>query len=210
MNIIIVSSFLYQQKHMNSKNRLVRSILRMDDEIGRSGIKRELTTRDEYLEKFFLRLSMSGHDITPFTSTDRKEWIRDYQEIYDSKNINENDIYLGNNTKGLYVCYVGGLPLFSSGNRLSSECNRKTLIFDAPCDEDHILVKNSKVSCVRSNLEIGIYDNGKYIIESSKLRFLSINLVWPTSSQPENFWGSEGQFRQWNNNIMTVDGPLSY
>ena len=205
---IIITSFTYQQQ---CQQRIVRSTLSMDDEIARSGIKIELTTRHKYLETRFSRLSMSGHDITSFNDEDTKEWINDYQEIYDSNyGINENDIYLGNNRKGIYVCYIGGLPLFSTGNRLHSECNKQTLTFDAPCDEDHIVIKNSKVSCIRSNLEVGSYDNGKYTIESSKVRFLGISQVWPTSSQPENFWGTEGQFCQWNNNFLTEKGPLSW
>jgi hypothetical protein len=40
----------------------------MDDEIARAGIKEELTTRDEYLDSKFVRLSSSGHDLTPMTA----------------------------------------------------------------------------------------------------------------------------------------------
>ena len=44
----------------------------MDDEVARPNIKEELTTRDEYLDTRFKRLSSSGHDLTPIDTVD---WI---------------------------------------------------------------------------------------------------------------------------------------
>lgn len=54
----------------------LRCSLRMDDEVARPGIKEELTTREEYLDSRFTRLSPSGHDLTPWT----REMIQDYLE----------------------------------------------------------------------------------------------------------------------------------
>ena len=46
--------------------------------------------------------------------------------------------YLGDGQKGLYVCAIGGLPLFASGTRIEEECTAKQLVFSEPCDPDHI------------------------------------------------------------------------
>ena len=46
--------------------------------------------------------------------------------------------YLGDGQKGLYVCAIGGLPLFASGTRIEEECTAQQLVFSEPCDPDHI------------------------------------------------------------------------
>lgn len=183
--------------------------IRMDDEVARVGIKTELTTKEEYLDLKFVKLSPSGHDVTRFDDGDRKEWIEDYKDIYDSYNIKDSDAFLGSNRKGLYVSCIGGLPLFSSGYRVENECNRSVLTFDAPCDDDHIVNNNNKIYCIRSGLHIGMFEKEKYVVQAATLRFLDINQRLPVSSQPENFWGTEGQFCAWNSNEM-LNKPLSY
>jgi hypothetical protein len=181
----------------------------MDDEVARVGIKTELTTKEEYLETKFVKLSNSGHDVTGFDDGDRKKWIKDYKDIYDRYNLKDSDAFLGNNRKGLYVSCIGGLPLFSSGYRVENECSRSVLTFDAPCDDDHIVNNNNKIYCIRSGLQIGVIEKEKYIVDAATLRFLDIKERIPTSSQPENFWGTEGQFCAWNFNEM-LNKPLSY
>jgi hypothetical protein len=49
----------------------------------------------------------------------------------------------------------------------------------------------------------------RYRVPSRHVRFLSIDSIWPVDSQPENFWGTEGQYRAWNRHDMR-DKPLSY
>ena len=184
-------------------------VIRMDDEVARIGIKTELTTKEEYLDLKFVKLSFSGHDVTRYDDEDSKQWIEDYKDIYDSYNIKDSDTFLGSNRKGLYVSYIGGLPLFSSGFRVENECNRSVLTFDAPCDDDHIVNNNNKIYCIRSGLQIGVLEKEKYVVDAATLRFLDINERIPISSQPENFWGTEGQFCAWNSNEM-LSKPLSY
>lgn len=190
-------------------NRKCKHSIRMDDESPRLGIKTELTTRDEYLETRFKKLSLSGHDLTPFNNNDLDEWIQEYKHIYDNICNDNDDKFLGRNKKGIYVCYIGGLPLFASGFRIDKECDKKTLTFESPCDEDHIYTMNNKIFCVRSNLEIGSYEQGMYKIDAQKIKFLDLNQVWPVSSLPENFWGTEGQYVSWNSNDLSRQ-PLSY
>lgn len=79
--------------------RTPRLSLRMDDEVARFGIKTELTTREEYLSNTFVRLSESGHDVTPWSDVDFGQWEVEYKHSYDNNkyNSNKNDKYLGEN-----------------------------------------------------------------------------------------------------------------
>ena len=182
--------------------------LKMDDEIARKGIKEELTTREEYLDGRFTRLSKSGHDLTPLTldEVERKKAEQNTGNTGNDGNAgNENVItpFLGYNQKGLYVCNIGGLPLFASGCRVESACNKDVLVFTECVDEDHIRVtqksngKSSKVTCVRSGTEVGSVTANVFSIIPTSVAFLSLSSPWPIESQPENYWGTEGQFMAW-------------
>jgi hypothetical protein len=120
--------------------------------------------------------------------------------------------FLGEGDKGIYVTDVGGLPVFASGARIDIQCTKSALVFDEPCDETHISVSavDGSVRCARSSEILGARTSpGKYTIDSRKVRFLRLSDPWPVSSQPENFWGSEGQYRSWNRNELSKR-PLSY
>ena len=67
-----ITSFRPQPFTYRPRTFVLRSFLRMDDEVARPNIKEELTTRDEYLDTKFKRLSSSGHDLTPIDTVD---WI---------------------------------------------------------------------------------------------------------------------------------------
>lgn len=220
-----------------------RCSLRMDDELARPGIKEELTTRDEYLDERFLKLSSSGHDLTPMTAQEITHWkqerLGNYGTAWDINNNDETSTtkgFLGKDMKGLYVCSIGGLPMFSSGTRIDAKCTGDHLFFSEPCDDGHIRVTDwtstsrsmlgnlldedeisSKIiTCVRSGVPIGIvYDSSEggdpktYKINAREVRFLSLDEKWPVESQPENFWGTEGQYRSWNKHDLS-NRPLSY
>jgi len=162
--------------------------------------------------------------------------LDDYRnDIHDvSSATADSDKYIGEGRKGVYAHRIGGLPLFASGYRVDGECNRDLLVFEQPCDASHInelsdregvdiyiddstcqWVKRS-IRCVRSGLIIGDMLESlssspirRYRVSSHHVRFLSIDSVWPVDSQPENFWGTEGQYRAWNQHDMR-DKPLSY
>ena len=198
------------------------------NQVKRPGIKEELTTRDEYLGKRFLRLSNSGHDLTPLLESEKtplklSSQIDNIQEYYSK--LSGYGSYLGQGSKGIYVCAIGGLPLFSSGSRINDACNKTTLIFDEPCDHDHISIRKEispigeydlNVYCVRSEINVGKYISdkqhsvqGHYFIDSKNIIFLPVDVPWPPESQPENFWGTEGQYCAWNNHER-IRNPLSY
>lgn len=216
----------------------------MDDELARKGIKQELTTTDdEYLDLRFKRLSASGHNLTPMTADEIRQYTSDRSEefrydITDAGNcIANSDKYIGEGRKGVYVHRIGGLPLFASGYRIDEECNHDLLVFEHPCDTSHIdelsdresidviyiddnscqWLRRSSIRCVRSSLIVGDMLESlshspirrRYRIPSCHVRFLSIDSIWPIESQPENFWGTEGQYRAWNQHDMR-DKPLSY
>ena len=178
--------------------------IKMDDEIYRQGIKLDITARDDdYLSSKFSKLSSSGHDITPMTINDKNS--------YQISPAQQFEIYLGYANKGIYVCKVGGLPLFASGYRIDNECNETMLAFTEPCDPTHISINNDyQIHCIRSNEHIGFIDENKtYRVFTSSLRFYDISAQWPVESQPENYWGSEGQYRAWNEHDLDAR-PLSY
>jgi hypothetical protein len=107
-------------------------------------------------------------------------------------------------------------------------CDEDILFFNEPCDEMHIRTECdtrndniSRIYCVRSGSQIGLYyeefhSNDQmfqhiYMLNDlDMIRFFNIQQPWPVPSQPENCWGSEGQYRAWNNNELSQKGPLSY
>lgn len=189
--------------------------IQMDDEIPRNTAKIDLTTKDEYLSSRFIKLSSSGYDLTPLESHEINNWIKasSNQVYFNIFNSNNTKNFLGFQEKGIYVNNIGGLPLFSSGFRIDEMCNSTTLYFHKPCDEEHIYLNHDDVYCVRSNVCIGrrLYHSNDYIycILVKYLQFFSLDQVWPISSQPDNVWGTEGQFTSWNNNQRSKN-PLSY
>ncbi|CAN0145356.1 unnamed protein product [Scytosiphon promiscuus] len=213
-----------------------RRSLRMDDEIARKGIKEELTTRDEYLATRFTKLSVSQHDLTPFTPSETREAAshlsrrkravllgnagadgeggrhadsdRDTDENSEEKSRGWRD----HREKGLYACAVGGLPLFTSGWKLEPRPGDDCPSFAEPCDEEHLLQEQgspdnggeTSVLCARSRVCVGTVvadpasPSGKrYIILNEALEFHPLGKPLPVRCQPENYWGSEGQYRAW-------------
>ncbi|CAM9965939.1 unnamed protein product, partial [Hapterophycus canaliculatus] len=114
--------------------------------------------------------------------------------------------------KGLYACAVGGLPLFTSGWKLESRIGDDCPSFAEPCDEEHLLEEQdaadsgaaTSVFCARSGVRVGtvIADAGspsgkRYLVLSEALEFHPLGKALPVRCQPENYWGSEGQYRAW-------------
>lgn len=218
MMIIIISSFTVSNDAFDLSSRSTsrpkpycqshRKIC-MDDEVARYGIKQELTTNsDQYFDQTFRKLSTSGHNLTPYTKEElkhsqehqeeRRSHLQQYQSIHP---------FLGANMKGLYVHTIGGLPLFSSGSRVDAACSPTTLVFEEPCDNEHLI---DQIYCARTGRRIGeIKEDGRYYIPVENLYLLPIHAKWPVESQPENFWGTEGQYAAWNSNER-ISKPLSY
>eukprot|EP01039_Chlorochromonas_danica_P011013 gene11013-12261_t len=181
----------------------------MDDERYREGIKSDLTVReDEYFSSRFKKLSSSGHNLSP------PEYLEDIQclEFYQTtlKSFQQMVPFLGAGRRGLYICNHGGLPVFASGCRIDAECNSSRLVFNEPCDPEHITnAETNSIRCARSGETLGYFIDGKFLVDPTKLCFLPIDVPWPTMSQPENVWGSEGQYRAWNLHERS-SRPLTY
>lgn len=175
---------------------LRRAAITMDDEVPRPGIKRELTTRDEYLATRFFKLSTSGHDLTPMTLAEITE--EDQKEDREGLPLSAAD------AKGLFVCAVGGLPIFASGDRIkAASCGPASLFFSAPCDPEHVRIDptTGRVYCVRSGKLVAILENDRYRVTcgpGTSLRFLGLDKPIPLSSRPESIWGSEDQYTYTN------------
>ncbi len=172
-----------------------------DDEVSRPGQKVEFTTHEEYLEERFVGLSKSGHDLTPLLL---EEIERLKEELCDEEEC--EGPFLGAGQKGLYCARVGGIPLFSSGCRIDAKCSKDSLIFDEACDEEHISVSpEGHVMDVRCGLQIGErLEGGVFRVSPSQMVFYALSKALPPQSQPENFWGTEGQY------TTRLEGPLSY
>ncbi|CAM9910437.1 unnamed protein product [Ectocarpus sp. 4 AP-2014] len=112
--------------------------------------------------------------------------------------------------KGLYACAVGGLPLFTSGWKLEPRAEDDCPSFAEPCDDEHLVEEHdaenavTAVSCARSRVRVGrvVGDAGspsgkRYLIRSAALEFYPLGKPLPVRCQPENYWGSEGQYRAW-------------
>lgn len=193
--VLIVSVIEGFQTSRGCIRRTSKKSLRMDDEVARKGIKVELTTREEYLETRFTRLSASGHDLTPML----------HEEVLEELDHHSSDLLQnrGIGERGLYCSTIGGLPIFSSGNRLDGECTETDLVFTDPCDEEHVEVRtNGDAICKRCGLMIGraiLNAEGKackFIVQiaDQKLRFYPLSKPFPPASQPESYWGSEDQY----------------
>ena len=68
--------------------------------------------------------------------------------------------YLGDGQKGLYVCAIGGLPLFASGTRIESECTAQQLVFSEPCDPEHITLVSEENNSSSSSSNSGSSGGG--------------------------------------------------
>ena len=143
--------------------------------------------------------------------------------------------YLGGGKKGLYCAKIGGLPLASTGYLEESLCNPKVIAFSEVCDLEHILIQDAErkrpdglpfqqILDVRCREVVGYreetlitgqtnekYENVYYFF-SEKLEFYPVDkkggLKLPIKCQPANFWGTEGQFVAWRQNMIAR--PLSY
>ena len=199
----------------------------MDDEVARLHIKTELTTRDEYLESGrFVKLSSSGYDLTPWTEEETRAFaattvasadcLPSQNKLAKCEAALELRRFQGIGERGLYAVRLGGLPVFSSGYRIDTLCDEKCLYFTDACDPEHVRVLDGFVFCARSGQQLGMLFLEKhprhkqlFQIEASKVSFLNMRDPLPVWAQPENFWGTEGQFRGWNSNEL-VANPLSY
>lgn len=108
-----------------------------------------------------------------------------------------NNEYWNHKAKGIYVCVVGGLPLFSSEDKYDSGTGWPS--FRKPIDPDHLLyredsmhgMKRVEVLDARSGAHLGhVFDDGpapggkRYCINSAALKFIPDGQPIPPESRP--------------------------
>lgn len=186
----------------------------------------------------FTKLSSSGHDLTPLTAEEIKHELEEVSSSSSSSSARHSlktTPFLGGGDKGLYCAKIGGLPLASTGHIEESLCNSQVIAFSEICDPEHIIIKAAErkrpegqpylqILDIRCNAQVGYleetlitgetnekYENIYYLF-SEKVDFYAVDekggLKLPIKCQPANFWGTEGQFVAWRQNMIAR--PLSY
>jgi peptide methionine sulfoxide reductase msrA/msrB len=168
------------------------------------------------------RYSKSGYDITPWP---RERVLEAAKSLSDEQRRILLDagtepafcgVFTDNKEDGIYVCAVGGLPLFKSENKFISKSGWAS--FFAPFDPDHIIEKVDRshgmvrveILDARTGAHLGhVFDDGpaptgkRYCLNSGALRFIKKGDPIPAESMPALetayfaggcFWGVEDAF----------------
>ena len=167
--------------------------------------------------------SKSGHDLTPLTAEAIAEICRTLtpEQVRVTQKAGTEPAFCGNLTNttqaGIYVSVVGGLPLFRSTQKFTSESGWAS--FFEPFDPDHILeiadrshgMVRVEIRDARSGAHLGhVFDDGpaptgkRYCVNSAALDFIPAGEAIPPESQPANsetayfaggcFWGIEDAY----------------
>lgn len=183
----------------------------------------------------FPKYSKSGYDITPLSKEKIAEICKTLTptQIAVTQNSATEPAFCGdlvnNKEKGVYVCVVGGLPLFKSGTKFDSRTGWPSF-FD-PVDPDHIIEKVDRthgmvrveILDARSGAHLGhVFDDGppptgkRYCLNSAALKFIPDTEKLPAESLPVKseiayfaggcFWGVEDVFQQIPGVIDAVSG----
>lgn len=142
---------------------------------------------------------------------------------------------LDNKKKGVYVCRLCGLPLFSSDNKFDSGTGWPS--FFQPFDREHVKYEKDgslgmarvEILCTRCDAHLGhVFDDGpeptglRYCVNSASLDFVEKNadgsMPWPDASKPVAtqvayfgggcFWGVEERFQKTPGVINAVSGYM--
>lgn len=179
--------------------------------------------------------SKSGYDLTPLgddqiaaiaatlTPEQRRITLEAGTERPFCGNLTDNKV------PGIYVSVVGGLPLFKSTGKFTSESGWAS--FFEPFDPEHIVerldtshgMERIEILDARSGAHLGhIFEDGpkptgrRYCVNSAALRFIPASEPLPAESQPAQteiayfaggcFWGIEHKFQQVTGVIDAVSG----
>ncbi|MFN0205535.1 MAG: bifunctional methionine sulfoxide reductase B/A protein [Planctomycetota bacterium] len=171
------------------------------------------------------KYSKSGYDITPLSKERVAEIVKTLtpEQIEVTQNSGTERAFCGNlvdqKKPGLYVCVVGGLPLFRSNAKFDSKSGWPS--FFQPVDPDHIIEKRDishgmvrvEILDARSGSHLGhVFDDGppptglRYCLNSAALTFIPDGEPVPAESLPVKsqiayfaggcFWGVEDIFHQ--------------
>jgi peptide methionine sulfoxide reductase msrA/msrB len=172
-----------------------------------------------------MNYSKSGHDLTPLSKEAIGVIVQKLEpiEVEVTQRAGTERAFTGRywdeHRKGLYVCAVGGLPLFRSETKFESGTGWPS--FTAPIDPAHVILKTdttlgmsrTEVLDARSGAHLGhLFNDGpeptgkRYCMNSAALRFIPDGEPIPAESQPAKlesayfaggcFWGVEDVFEQ--------------
>jgi peptide methionine sulfoxide reductase msrA/msrB len=183
------------------------------------------------------KYSKSGYDLTPLSKEKLTEILKTLtpEQIEITQMRGTEPAFCGNLTnnheKGIYVCVVGGLPLFRSSDKFESHSGWAS--FFAPFDPDHVIEKRDsshgmervEILDARSGAHLGhVFDDGpppthkRYCLNSAALKFIPDGTPIPPESQPVKsetayfaggcFWGVEDVFEQVPGVMDAVSGYM--
>jgi peptide methionine sulfoxide reductase msrA/msrB len=184
-----------------------------------------------------VRYSKSGYDLTPLTKAEIAAIVRTLgpeaaritQEA--ATECAGTGALLDEKREGIYVCIVGGLPLFRSSAKFESGSGWPS--FFQPFDPDHVILredeshgmKRVEVLDARSGSHLGhVFEDGprptglRFCMNSAALRFIPEGEPLPPESQPVKserayfaggcFWGVEDVFQQIPGVMDAVSGYM--
>lgn len=167
--------------------------------------------------------SKSGYDLTPLTKEQIAAIVKTLspEQVRITQDAGTEARNCGNlvheKRPGMYVCVVGGLPLFRSGTKFESGTGWPS--FFEPIDPAHVIERTDKdgdrteILDARSGAHLGhVFDDGpapthkRYCLNSAALKFIPDGDPIPAESQPVKsetayfaagcFWGVEDVFEQ--------------
>jgi peptide methionine sulfoxide reductase msrA/msrB len=181
------------------------------------------------------RYSKSGYDLTPLTKAEIAEIAKtltpDQLKVTQLAGTEPPSCGKLENHKeaGIYVCVVGGLPLFRSSAKFDSGTGWPS--FFEPFDPDHVVeradvshgMRRVEILCARSGSHLGhVFDDGprptgkRYCLNSTALKFIPEGTPLPKESRPVDaqtayfaggcFWGVEDVFAQIDGVMDAVSG----
>lgn len=202
------------------------------DPAARGARKTAATTRPAGARVF----SQSGYDLTPLSAARVEELARvltpEQRDILLAKGTERPFCGLleDHKEKGVYVCRLCGLPLFSSDAKFHSGTGWPS--FFAPVDLQHIRYQRdlshgmvrTETMCMRCGSHLGhIFDDGppptgkRFCMNSGALKFYQVGAELPAESRPTAqkayfaggcFWGVEDRFQQVPGVIDAVSGYM--
>src|SRR5262249_20490029 len=185
-----------------------------------------------------VRYSKAGYDITPLTKAEIAEIVKTLtpDQVRVTQDAGTEPPFCGklehHKEAGVYVCVVGGLPLFKSGAKFDSGTGWPS--FFEPIDPEHIVERldlsagmtRTEILDARSGAHLGhVFDDGprptgkRYCLNSAALKFIPDGSPLPEESKPVQsqvayfaggcFWGTEDLFENVAGVMDAVSGYMN-